>query len=532
MAHNNHQQKLSGKGRISFIDDEAVGCDCMFTFTQRADGTITVECEFSPEDFQYLQTEVSKRPEDQSAFWFGNSLHKFLTFKGQTESGSYLEISDVYYIAPSNWPKLKLVFHAQQAKVEHPVSSSTAYWVFRLLNYEMHILDGSEIVLENGARLTGKFVPLHFNNIRAWPRAIDGQAELIKQLKAEGGFAVTAEFILPATNIPTEEKANNIAISLRYVLTLLSGNSVTWFSYSSFDSEHRVVSTHFQNTIASSFQGTDLLQTLSEGRKAGSVIDSGYAPIINRMMERFAIQAESWNLFNIINVWHEANIMRPLWEQQNANLLANCMEMLRQRYVQHIGQEYILPDDEFTAKKNKLAKEVKKLLIENFPCKENWTVDQCKDHRTQLSQMSSQIKSLNRPTFQSVIVKMAQELNVFSQWVIDEISREQGVRKVTSWPRLDAREEEVEKSREPQALKELERSIEAFVKIRDQLTHQGSFLDMSGDVESNTDDLASERHQEQLWFMQRFVGAFLSTILGWHQPLPSPPTDIRNPYKS
>src|SRR5262245_43853184 len=121
MTRNNHQMTLSGKGRISFIDDEAVGYECVFTFIQRAEGTLIVECEFNQEDFQNLQTEVNKRPEGRGVFWFGNSLHKFLTFKGKTESGSYLKVSDVYYIAPCNSPKFKLAFHALQAEIENPV---------------------------------------------------------------------------------------------------------------------------------------------------------------------------------------------------------------------------------------------------------------------------------------------------------------------------------------------------------------------------------------------------------------------------
>jgi hypothetical protein len=67
---------------------------------------------------------------------------------------------------------------------------------------------------------------------------------------------------------------------------------------------------------------------------------------------------------------------------------------------------------------------------------------------------------------------------------------------------------------EPQQAKD---SIKCFVRIRDHLTHQGRFVNVSEEGSK----LSMDETMRQLNFLQRFAGAFLCSALGWTQPLPA-----------
>lgn len=362
-------------------------------------------------------------------------------------------------------------------------------------------------------------------------RAVSDHSNIVKKLEADGGVAVTTELILPISSRDDEDAALQTAHQMCEVLTLLSGNRINWINYSAIASDGSILSMVAQNAVTRSYQTTDLLSTLSDRDVKSQMRGTSYAPIINRMMERFESKRHKWNLTEIINSFHEAISSDHFLEQQG-RLLANCMEMLRQNFLQHTGDEFFLPADEFAAKQKAVLRDVKKLLKEDFPEQADWTPEQRKAHGAKLSLMSTHAKGFNRYGFKHVLEQMAEELSLFSQSVHESLRAAPDPRGFLMPLHLDPTAGEVMAATSQWAAEDLVDSIATFVALRDQLTHQGRFL-VPPEKAEWTEQMSSQYRWKQERFMERFVAAYLSTILGWHQPLPTPPSlpvQIQGPH--
>jgi hypothetical protein len=119
---------------------------------------------------------------------------------------------------------------------------------------------------------------------------------------------------------------------------------------------------------------------------------------------------------------------------------------------------------------------------------------------------------------------MACELNLFAQSVVEELQEKPDARGFLARLLVDATDKELTKANEAHSKKALNESISAFVTIRDHLTHQGRFCVHEVDEEAGWPGRRVNRERmRQERFMARFVAAFLASILGWQQPLPTPP---------
>jgi hypothetical protein len=197
------------------------------------------------------------------------------------------------------------------------------------------------------------------------------------------------------------------------------------------------------------------------------------------------------------------------------------MEMLRNSYLKHGGREFVLPPKQFETKQKDLVKDIKALLKEHFPADESWTDEERKKHREKLSNMATHIKGANRYGFKHSLIEMASELNLFAQQVYENLAEKQDARGFLVPTHLDPTEQEETKAKDNDMLTAKLDSIRTFVQIRDHITHQGLFMvpDVNEAEGWDQSRINEERHR-QLRFLERFVGAFLATILGWHQPLP------------
>lgn len=519
MLNNPHNSSLffrSGSGNI--VAGRDTSSPCQWTCSQRHDGEIEVRCHLALGALAELRA-AAQAAADVPLGW---SLEEHgLSFEGQTPDGGSLRLDTVDYVfAPD---ENELVFHVAQAVWEGNAAVPPSHQIFRLVNHAISSVPATSVTLPSGLVVEGSIVPLQLTTGPAWLRPLNNQDDLIKELIETGGVSVTTEFILPIPRREEESDACDMAHRLCCVLTLLSGNRVNWLSYSVIATDGSTLGMGAQNAVTRSYQKTDLINTLSNSSVWLHVTGSRCAPIINRMMARFESQQDKWNLTAIINSFHEAVSSGHFLEQQG-QLLANCMEMLRQRFLHHGGNEFVLPVANFETKQKALLRGVKELLEKHFPAEEGWTLEQRKAHSAKLSQMSMHIKGANRYGFKHALEEMARELGLFSQSVCEAQEEKPDTRGFIAPLRLDSTTEELRAAALPQAATALIASLKAFVAIRDQLTHQGRFLVPVVDESAGwTSQKVNEERSKQERFMERFVAAYLTTILGWHQPLPTPP---------
>ena len=506
---------FSGAGRI--LAGPNASAPCQWTCSQRFSGEIEVRCVLSSGVLAQLRT-AAQEAGDAPSEW--DLEEHSLRFEGQTGDGKILRLDEVdFVVAPV---ETELVFHVARADLRSATPQPPSHLVFRLVNHEMQFVPSTEATLPSGLTVQGELVPLQLSSGPAWLRALDHQYDLVKELEEKGGVAVTTELVLPISQGEEEGAALEVAHRLCCVLTLLSGNRVNWVSSSLIASDGSSVAMGAQNAVTRSYQKTDLLNTMSDRRVQLNLSGEDYAPIISRMMARFESQQERWNLTAIVNSFHEAISSGHFLEQQG-QLLANCMEMLRESFLQHGGNEFVLPVTVFEAKQKALLKGVKKLLEEHFPDEAGWSPEQRKEHGAKLSQMATHIKGANRYGFKHALQEMARELSLFPQSV-SESSKPPDARGFIAPLRLDPDADEQKAAALPQAATDLAISIKAFVTIRDYLTHQGRFLVPLVDEGAEwSERVVNRERMKQERFMERFVAAHLTTILGWHQPLPTPP---------
>jgi hypothetical protein len=485
---------------------------------QGSNGEIEVRCHLAPSALAELRA-AARSSDDEGTEW--SFEEHGLRFEGQTSDGRTLRLDTVDCIlAPS---ESVLVFHVAQAIWEGNASSPVSHLVFQLVNHEILAVPSTSATLPSGFTVAGTIVPLQLPSGPAWLRAVDNQYDLIKELEGTGGVAVTTELFLPISRREEESDALETAHRMCCVLTLLSGNRVNWISYSVIAADGSILATGAQHAVTRSYQKTDLLNTLSDRTVQLNLSGMGYVPIINRMMARYELQQEKWNLTAIINSFHEAVSSGHFLEQQG-QLLANCIEMLRQSFLHHGGNEFVLPVAEFETEQKALVKSVKRLLEQHFLDKDGWTPEQRKEHGAKLSQISTHIKGANRYGFKHALEEMARELGLFSQSVCESVDEKPDARGFMAPLRLDPTSEELKAAALPQGTNDLTASLKSFVDIRDQLTHQGLFLvpPVDKSVGWSSQQVNKERRRQER-FMERFVAAYLTTILGWHQPLPIPP---------
>jgi hypothetical protein len=513
--------EFSQSGRI-LAPDGSKAC-CEYSFHQRSNGNIQVQCELTTQDLANLRLkarEVQSDPEDEDEDWWDGEL-KHLTFEGLTPAALPLRLTNVDFVAAPD--EKHLHFHVAQAAADNASGAVPSHLVFRLVNHEMPIIQASTQTLPSGFTINGDLLSLEFPSGPAYLRGVENDDELVKQLESGGGVAVTTELVLPLLQFDDFDAALEVAHRCCCVLTLLSGNRVNWLNYNVFDANGGVLRSGLQNAVTRDYQDSDLLNALSDSRVKARWGADLYKAVINRMMSRFEEQERKWNLVMVINSWHEAISSEHFLEQQG-QLLANCMEMLRHSYLKRGGQEFILSPDEFTEQQKALMQDFKALLKERFPSREDWTEEKKKEHRANLSLMSTHIKGANRYGFKHSIQEMACELNLFAQSVVEELQEKPDARGFLARLLVDATDKELTKANEAHSKKALNESISAFVTIRDHLTHQGRFCVHEVDEEAGWPGRRVNRERmRQERFMARFVAAFLASILGWQQPLPTPP---------
>ena len=505
----------SGLGRITASAEFSASCE--WNCSQLFNGNIEVRCKLTKGELAKLRAAaiVADKALELS------SEERNLTFEGQTADGGTLRLDSVDFVLSPT--ESELVFHVAEALWSRNTGNVPSHLVFHLVNHEISAVPSTSVVLPSGFVAEGTLISLQLLNGLAYLRAVDNQDDIIDSLEESGGVAVTTDFFLPICRQEDLDASLKIAHHLCCVLTLLSGNRINWISYSMVAADGSIIVAGAQNTVTRSYQKTDLVNTLSDRKVQLRISGTTSALIISRMMERFQYQEEKWNLVAIINSFHEAISSGHFFEQQG-QLLANCVEMLRQSYLQNGGNEFVLPTIEFEGKQKALIKGVKKLLNEQFPEAEGWTKEQRDEHRAKLSQMATHIKGANRYGFKHALIEIADELKMFSQEVCESLQEKPDPRGFLAPLRLDPADAENEASKADVMSGALTCSIRAFVDIRDCLTHQGRFLVPPVDEDSEwTSRRINEERYKQERFMERFVAAFLTTILGWHQPLPTPP---------
>jgi polyhydroxyalkanoate synthesis regulator protein len=507
----------AGIGTIRAGQDTFRSCD--WKCTQKHDGTIKVHCRLKPGALNELRT-AALETTPSPPVW-GIEEHGF-SFEGQTNDGRILRLQNVEYMV-ADADDMELVFYVSEIICERLDPTPLSHIAFRMVNYKILAVPKSQITLPNGISLEGTFVPLHLPYGIGWLRAIEGHSNIIKELAMNGGVQVTTEFILPIVNKDAQRSAIKTAQQLCCVLTLLSGNRVNWISYAAICQDGSISDTGAQNAVTRSYQRTDLFNLLSTREVQLNLTGTSYAPIINRMMERMESAQDNWNITAIINSFHEAISSEHFLEQQG-QLLANCMEMLRQSFLQNSANEFVLSNDTFEAKKKDLIKAVKIALKEQFPPEAHWTEEECKSHATKISLMSTHIQGANRYGFKHSLKEMANRLSLFSQSAYEAQEEKPDSRGYMTPLRLDPTRKEMEEASLSQHEKTFDAALKAFVTIRDHLTHQGKFLvpKVDNEAEWTTKKVNEERVRQQR-FMERVVAAYITAILGWNQPLATPP---------
>lgn len=512
-------RNFSGEGQVTHLNNATV--PCQFNMFQRSNGEITVNCDFKSADLDLLLS--TARNCGTNSVWFWHDISG-LSFEGSFGDGLMLHLTESYRVSHPEENRLR--FHVTLAEASRKTLPHVepSHLSFRIVNHEMPPMPEGSHTLPSNLVVNGAILQIPLSESYFLLRGIDGNHEILKELEENKSVAVTTEIVIPATDNYQLENVKKKVGNICSILTLMSGNRVNWLSYEVTDIEGNIIKIGFQDAVTRAFQHGNLLNSLSDSRVFHRWGNDLYRQILERMVSNFETQNLKWNLFAIINSWNES-INSDHFPEQQGQLLTNCMEMLRYSYLKHGGQEFVLPCDLFDKKETQklLIKDVKTLFAKHFPINENWPDEQRKEHRAKLSNMTTHIKGANRHGFKHSLIAMSEELNIFSQQVYENPSNldTRGFILPTSLEPTEAQKQKADDSSMQAAKID---SINAFVKIRDQLTHQGLFLVHEIDERKGWNEKrVNEARIRQLRFVERFVGIFIASILGWHQPLPSVP---------
>jgi hypothetical protein len=496
-------RREAGTGFLQAANGSEVGC--RFVLEQTPAGGISLRC--------LLDTVQSdswrKRPIPQQ--WYDE--HKNLVFDLETESGYRLENLRFYGSGgiTTNGERQSYEFDlshlelrcVRSMRVERPL----AFIEFSVVNFQV---DGGNagVRFSNVWYRQDNVVVLHLGDRECWLHPVENSADIVKELKANKGVDVTATFTLPFHSLKEWNAVEARVDKLCTVLTLLSGNRVTWISARALDSWGYTLSERWRNSVTNPYTTNDILNTLANDRVGHRALTISYVCIIERMMSRFDEAEQKWNIRAAINTWHETVISDHFFEQRGL-LIGACMEMLRTSYLKHQGRQTILDSALFDEKWEDIRFAVEALLCERFPSDPNSSRKSKDSHRRKLHLMSSHVRGLNYPTFADSLQKMARELEVKSftsdgpEDTIEERWKSQPLRDIDTNP------------------EHLRPSIRCFVRIRDFLTHQGAFFLTAKDQVDDQSEFSENERQRQLEFLQRFTASFLCSALGWQQPLPA-----------
>ncbi|HEX8549941.1 MAG TPA: hypothetical protein VF681_00160 [Abditibacteriaceae bacterium] len=495
-------RREKGMGFLRASNGGQVGC--RFVLEQEAYGEISLRCLLDT-----VQCDAwHNRP--RSDDWFAD--HKSLTIDLETESGYQVENLNIYSTGGiTNGQRQSYEFDLGSLDLrrtgKRPDERPVAFAEFSIVNYQV---EGSNacVRFSDMWRWENDVIALRLGDSECWLRPVKGASDIIKKLEASKGIDVTATFMLPLNSLDEWNAIENCVDNLCTVLTLLSGNRVTWISARAIDSWGYAIRERWRNSVTNPYTTHDVLNTLTNDRIHHRAFTSSYVPIIEQMWSRFDEAEAKWNIRAAINTWHETVVSDHFLEQQGL-LVAACMEMLRTRYLKNGGRDTILGGELFDKSKNKVGRELKKILKACFPAGEDWTEEETHAHKKNLFLMYSHVKSLNYFPFAESLKQMAQKLNMAAfdrEGPADTIERR--------WSQVPLNQSDMS----PDAI---ECSIKCFVHIRDHLTHQGAYILTADDRADEDRESSGAERVRQLQFLQCFTSAFLCSVLGWSQPLPA-----------
>jgi hypothetical protein len=501
-----HHRRFLGQGHLHASNGGEVGC--RFVLQQAEDGDITLRCLL--DSVQSHQWQHRPRP-DSALDWHRD--HELLTFDLHTEGHERLEnfrfhASGGIAGQTKELDVAQVDLRATDSPDPHHQERPLSHASFFIVNYAMMGAE-SEATLPSGYRLRGALVALQHVGRQCWLQPVDGHRAIIDTLKESKGIAVTAKIIVPLTSLDEWAEVEAQVDNLCAVLTLLSGNRVSWVSAEAVDTWGYKHFMRLRHAVTNPYTQHDMLNTLANQRTHVWAFTSQYVPIIERMLGHFEDAETNWNIRAAINTWHET-VVSDHFPEQRAQLIAGCMEMMRARYLQHGGRATILEPDLFKAQRNAVSKELKKLLKEKFPADDAWSDEQKNAHNRDLSLMYGHVQNLNYYPFNHSLQEMGRALGMMA-FAPGEASA-QIANRLKMLP-LDAAHA---------APRLAEDSVKTFVTLRDNLTHYGVFFGAGMSDDGSLSGSVDERW-ERFCFMQRFVAAFLCSALSWTQPFPAPP---------
>lgn len=493
-------RRETGTGFLRASNGGEVGC--RFVLEQVPTGSIELRCLLDT-----VQSDVwRQRP--PAKHWY--SEHENLTFDLETGDGCHLENLQFHVGSggiTNNGHRQSHEFSLSQVDLRQTGQRATerpvAFAEFSLVNFEVDHGNAS-VRFAKMWRWEDGVVVLRLGDRECWLRAAQNAGEVIKQLEATKGTAVTAIIRLPLHSLEEWDDIERRVDHLCTVLTLISGNRVTWISARAMDSWGYDLWARWRDSITNPYTTKDMLNTLSTERVVIRAFTTSYLPIIERMMLHFDEAEQNWNIRAAVNTWHETVISDHFVEQRGL-LIAACMEMLRTRFLMQGGRQTILDPKLFDTQKNAISRDLKKSLKDKFPPQEGWSDEQRQLHNQELSLMYGHVKNLNYFPFRQSLEQMAQQLGMMSLAPDDETN--------SISHRFSMQPSDLARA-DPQQSKD---SIKCFVRIRDHLTHQGGFVTATDEIT----ELSGNETMTQLQFIQRFAAAFLCSALGWTQPMPT-----------
>ena len=342
-----------------------------------------------------------------------------------------------------------------------PQEFSFCYLRLALVNFLFEPTENQSISLaaNKDAPATGGQVPaapqmpLRIGDLEIYIRPVAQYKEIAEALRYRGGVGITAHALVV---IPTECDLqaldfHNQIEDICVLLSLSKGTAIHYIELDHIDENNQVVNRFFfHNTRLMRFGGRALTK-LMPGIELRRFIETAH-PIL-------AQADEDWNLRFAIDLLTDSKAEGDLIELRGLKL-ANCLELLRQRFLSRTEGEFLFPSKTFDKQRKHLRIAIENVLREHLaPEQVNLEAE---DYEMALQTIKENCIGLNRTPFRAALQKM-----------VDEVAMEVG-----------------------------HEEIKRVVAIRNHLVHQAAYHPNLGSA------------KEQYVELETFVSRFLLSALG------------------
>ena len=347
------------------------------------------------------------------------------------------------------------------------------YFRLSLVNFLFETIDNASVSLaaNQDDPKTGKEIPaapqlpLQIGDFKIYLRPAANYKEITEALWYRGGVAITAHalVIMPTEFVSQGLELHETMEEVCALLSLAKGTAIHYVELDFMDEDSEVVNRFFfHNTRLMRFGGR-ALTGLMGGIELKKFVETAH-PILPSA-------DEDWNLRFAIDLLTDAKAEGDLIELRGLKL-ANCLELLRQRFLKRTDGEFLIPAKAFDKRRKQLRAAIENTLREYLsPEQANLSAE---EYEAVIGAIKENSSGLNRTSFRNALEQMMIEVGM-------QVASEE---------------------------------IRQVVAIRNQLVHQAAYDPRWGEA------------GEQYRFLETFVSRFLMAALQFPLPWPSPDGDI------